>query len=1086
MKKRNTVSAVTAFALALLAPAASPGQYYASTFSGGLPGEGTPATEALIGALAGVAAGADGSVYLAVPALNRVCVITPDGELRGLPADGAMVYPTAVAAGPNGSVFIAETLGHRVLRADPSTGAVVVVAGSGAQGFTGDGGSALQARLSRPAGLAVDAAGNVYIADSYNHRVRRVDAATGVITTVAGTGAAGFNGDGIPATKAALAYPGHLALDTAGALYIADTENHRVRKVDPASGLIATVAGSGIAGSSANGVPARQANLRRPAAVAVDAAGNIYVSDSGNSRVRKVDSGTGAIATIAGASARGGFAGDGGPAVQALLNGPSGLALTPGRLLIADSDNFRLRALDLATGVIRTIAGNGIGDGGEARNALLQAPSGVCVLPDGGVAVADSGARRVRLIDGATGRIRTIAGGGAAGLPTGAALAAEFGRPEGLAAGPGGRLYITDAWWNGISALHLAAGTLDRIAGSGEWGYGGDGEPAVGARFRAPSGVAVGRTGEVLIADNGNHRIRRIDPNTRIIETVVGTGVPGYNRDGAPGAITQLDYPTGVATDQEGNLYIADAGTHRIRKMDVHTGLVTTVAGNGADAFAGDGGPAVAASLRAPADVAVDAAGNLYIADRADHRVRLVSAETGFITTIAGDGQAGFDGDGGPASSARLSSPRSVAVDSEGRVYVAEMGGHRIRLLTPEGLLSAVTVTSDPPGLPIEVDGERVTTPARFAWIPGSRHSLGAPAAVDGKGRRHRFDAWGHGAAQAHEIIAPAGSATYTARFRAQHRLAVSSLPADGGAVKVSPPSPDGYYDAGTLLEVTAIPSAGSVFVKFTGDLTGPASPRTLTMSGPVSVTAVFSHGGDAAPGGLATVSAASYRAGEAAPAMIVASYGANLAAETALAATEELPAELAGTRVYFTDSSGRQEQAGIFFVSPGQVNWLVPEWAAAGEATVTVRTGAGAVVSGSVMVAATAPGLFTANADGQGAPAAVAVRVDAAGNQETLPVFACRAAQGACSPVPLDLSKGGDVVLLLFGTGIRGFQSIRAWTGDRELPVLGAQAQPDYAGLDQVNVLLPPDLDGDVAITVEADGKPANPVTVAVTSSGN
>ena len=252
-----------------------------------------------------------------------------------------------------------------------------------------------------------------------------------------------------------------------------------------------------------------------------------------------------------------------------------------------------------------------------------------------------------------------------------------------MAADGAGNLYIADSGNHRIRKVD-SSGTISTIAGSGEFGFGGDGGPAIDARLNYPSGVAVDGAGNVYIADLGNQRIRKVD-STGTITTIAGSGETGFGGggfggDGGPATEAQLNYPRGVAIDGAGNVYIADQGNQRIRKVD-STGTITTIAGSGERGFSGDGDPATEAQLNYPWGVAVDGAGNVYIADLGNHRIRKVDS-LGTITTIAGSGEFGFGGDGGPAIDARLNYPSGVAVDGAGNLYIADSVNHRIRILT--------------------------------------------------------------------------------------------------------------------------------------------------------------------------------------------------------------------------------------------------------------------------------------------------------------------------------------------------------------------------------------------------------------------
>jgi sugar lactone lactonase YvrE len=592
--------------------------------------------------------------------------------------------PMAAAVDVSGNCYF--TSGHGVFRID-SAGVLTRIAGTPGGGPLGDGGLANRARLASPQGIAVDANGEIYIADTNNHRVRKV-ASNGTMSTVAGTGAPGFAGDGGPAANAQLAFPQGVAVDALGNLYIADTNNQRVRRVTP-DGLIITVAGNGTRSYGGDGGQATSAQLYDPTGVAMDANGNLYISDRGNYRVRRV-SAAGAISTFAGNGTRG-YSGDNGPAASAQLYDPIQVALdATGNLYIADALNGRIRRVTPA-GTISSVAGNGVpgfsGDGSLAVNAQLNKPAGVAADPAGNLYIADTDNRRIRkVLTG--GSISTVAGDGTTGFSgDGAAAAtAQLNEPQGVALDASGMLLIADTANHRVRQV-APGGTIVTLAGSGSPGFSGDSGAATSAQLFAPAGVAVDASGNVYIADSNNHRVRRITSGG-LISTFAGTGALGYSGDGSPAASATLHYPYGLAIDGAGNLYIADTRNARIRKVNP-AGTITTVAGTGAEGFAGDGGPAASAQLYAPLAVAVDTPGNLYIADTYNHRIRKVTPE-GAISTVAGTGVAGSAGDGAAATSAQLNLPKGVAVDLLGNVYISDSNGRRIRMVGSDGKISTV------------------------------------------------------------------------------------------------------------------------------------------------------------------------------------------------------------------------------------------------------------------------------------------------------------------------------------------------------------------------------------------------------------
>jgi cysteine-rich repeat protein len=597
-----------------------------------------------------------------------------------------MAYPHGVAVDAAGNVYVADLNNNRVRRVD-AAGRITTIAGNGTISTAGDGGQATSSGLWHPTGVAVDGLGNLYIADKDAHRVRRVDP-NGIITTVAGDGTQGFVGDGGAAINAKLYYPIAVAVDGLGNLYIADSGNHRIRRVDT-MGTITTLAGNGTPGFSGDGGVATSAQLNSPSGIVHDGAGRLYIADTANHRIRRLELGVGFIYPVAG-NGTPGYSGDGGDARLAQLRNPFGVAYESGALLVADTDNHRIRRIDLslATPSIATVAGTGMqgygGDGGAATSARLSFPRGVAVEASGGIFIADHDNQRIRRMTG--GQISTFAGNGTHGYrPEGtAATSVALIFPARVAFDAAGNGYVADTHGHRIRRVE-PTGAMTTIAGTGIFGSSGDGGPASAAQLAQPHGILVDAAGVIYIADTSNHRIRRIATNGTIT-TIAGTGIFGSGGDDGPATSAQLAFPYDVAIDASGNLYIADGSNHRIRRIAT-TGTITTIAGTGTAGYAGDNAAATSAQLRNPHDVELDGAGNLYIADTDNHVIRRIDTN-GTITTIAGTGTAGYSGDG-VAITAPLSSPFGIALDAAGALYIGDSGNNRIRRVSG-GMIATV------------------------------------------------------------------------------------------------------------------------------------------------------------------------------------------------------------------------------------------------------------------------------------------------------------------------------------------------------------------------------------------------------------
>jgi hypothetical protein len=547
----------------------------------------------------------------------------------------------------------------------------------------------------------------VYVSDEAGEAIRKIDATSGDLVTTAGSGSAGFSGDRGPAVDAQLDYPFGVAIDSSGSEILADLKHHRIRVVAAESGNffgqsmsggdIYTVAGDGSPNFSGDGGAAIAAGLD-PAGVAVDPSGNIVFADYFNSRVRVVaaTSGTfygesmlaGDVYTVAGGGSSG--LGDGGPATAAELGDPEGVAVDgAGNLVIAALFDRRIRVVATTSGIfygqamtggdIYTVAGDGIagysGDGGPATEAEFQFPWQVAVDSHGNLVIADgsdgnggrNGNNRVRVVADVSGTY--------------------FGQP-------------------------MTAGDLYTVAGTGTPGYSGDNGLGTRASLNLDEGgVAVDRSGNIVIADEGNHRVRIVASEagsfygvamtTGDIYTVGGTGDREFSGDGGPATYAELSAHTQAAVDATGNLVIADSGNNRIRVVAAATGTyyresmvagdVYTVAGNGKRGFSGNGTAATAAELNDPSGLACDISGNILIADTGNNRIRIVATTSGTfygqnmtagnIYTLAGTGDPGASGDGGPAPSAELLNPSGVSIDASGNILIADTNNNRIRIV---------------------------------------------------------------------------------------------------------------------------------------------------------------------------------------------------------------------------------------------------------------------------------------------------------------------------------------------------------------------------------------------------------------------
>ncbi len=695
------------------------------------------------------------------------------------PTLAALVSPAGIAIDSHGNFYVADSAAHRIRKIDVQGNLISTIAGTGNPGFSGDGGPASAATLNSPFGLAVDDDDNLYVADSGNNRIRKLDIASGIITTVAGSGKSSFGGDGGPATNASFHAPKGVDVDQHENIYIADTLNNRIRKVDGVNGTVTTIAGQNAPGSAGDLELAVDASLDRPGDVAVDDLGNVYIADTGNHLIRQITD-LGVMLTIAGkrdgvvdpitvaASGRAldavlrnpmsvsldgpgknlyvadtgnnlvrrialeigienrqitteagsvdGFPGYDGEkefAVVSSLDSPSGVAInSSGEVFISDTGNRRVRATvrpgEQRAKILVTVAGNGeatfAGENTPASEAALRFPSDVAIHAEDIIYFSDTGNHRVRRVNRSTGVISTVAGTGTVGHEglDGQGKDADLHSPEGLAFDSGGNLYIADTGNDRVLKLDVMSGVIRALTEVGWLAPNSTStipsfnSTSTIASFNSPTALAIDSADNLYVADTGNHRIRMVDLDTGKISTVAGDGETGFAGDGGPATLAKLNKPEGVSVDPDGNIIIADTGNRRIRRVDARAMTISTIAGDGSRAFTGDGGPATEAGLVGPRRVAWDANGNVFISDALDHRIRAIKLD-GTITTVVGDGASAFDGDGGPATSASLNRPLGMALDSGGNLYFADNRNNRIRVV-------AAPVVEEPSPTPVPTD----------------------------------------------------------------------------------------------------------------------------------------------------------------------------------------------------------------------------------------------------------------------------------------------------------------------------------------------------------------------------------------------
>jgi hypothetical protein len=664
----------------------------------------TPAVALLAGLVAcGGSRSGDGGAPPTPPATPTLTVFAgvPSGlgSRDGTGSAARFNYPRGIAVDGTGNVYVADSGNHTIRKITPS-GVVTTLAGTAGSWGSADG-TGVAARFNTPGAIAVDGTGNVYVADTYNHTIRQITP-SGVVTTFAGTAGSMGSADGASAA-AQFNFPSGVAVDGAGYVYVADANNHTIRKISPA-GVVTTLAGMAGSVGAADGTGSA-ALFNTPRGLSVDGSGSVYVADTGNSTIRKVTP-AGVVTTLAGtAGSRGSADGTG---TSAQFWNPWGVSTDgTGNVFVADSWSQTIRRITPA-GAVTTLAGTAGSYGsvdGTAGAARFAYPLGVAVDGTGTAHVVDYGNSTIRNITPA-GVVTTLAGtASSVGSADGTGAAASFNGPFGLAVDGSGSIYVADTRNETIRKV-TPAGVVTTLAGTAGSSGSADGTGAA-AQFLYPEGVAVDGSGAVYVADRGNFTIRKITP-AGVVTTLAGTVGSSGNADGT-GAAAQFNSPCGIAVDGGGNVYVADTGNHAIRKI-TPAGMVTTFAGTAGSRGWADGTGATA-GFSSPGGVAVDGGGNVYVADTRNQTIRRITPG-GVVTTLAGTAALSGSADGNGAS-ARFNFPEGLAVDGIGNVYVADTINHTIRKITPAGVVSTLI---GEPGV-----GGIVTGPLpAFLWMPSA------------------------------------------------------------------------------------------------------------------------------------------------------------------------------------------------------------------------------------------------------------------------------------------------------------------------------------------------------------------------------
>jgi streptogramin lyase len=628
----------------------------------------------------GITIDSEGTLYVADYGNHRIRKISPTGVVTSpygspqlgysdsaSPAIARFNDPFGLTFDSSGNMYVADTGNHRIRKITPA-GVVTTVAGNGSTGFLN--GTGTNAQINGPRGIAVDSTGNLYVAETGNHRIRKITPA-GVVTNFAGTGGTTF-ADG-PGTSATFNQPHGITIDSAGTLYVADLNNNRIRRIDT-NANVSTFAGNG-ASTSVDGEGA-SATFNRPRDVTIDSTGNLYVTEQSGNRIRKIDT-NGNVTTLAGTS----FGYLDGVGTNARFNTPQGIAVdSAGVVYVADGGNQVIRKIDTSANVT-SFAGNKTTivtfRNGVGTNANFTPFQGIALDSSGNLYVADTNNSCIRKITPAA-VVTTFSG---ISLTSGYSDGAWFNNPSGLATDWDGVVYVADENNNRIRNI-TPEGVVNTFAGSGS--VGALNSTLLASTFNKPYAVTLDSVKNAYITDTSSHRVRKITFATGVVTSFSGNGSVG-SANGASGS-TSFNILRGITVDLFGNVYVTEEGGHRVRKL-TSAGVSTTLAGTGSAGSVD--GTGTNASFNKPFGAVADLFGNVYVSDTYNHRIRRITAD-GTVTTLAGSTQGFADGSG---TNAQFNLPETITIDPLGVLYVVEEGGHRVRKITPAGVVTTLAGT---------------------------------------------------------------------------------------------------------------------------------------------------------------------------------------------------------------------------------------------------------------------------------------------------------------------------------------------------------------------------------------------------------